>query len=43
MQANTNLDSTNWVAIATNTAPFNVTDPAFTNYQQRFYRAVYLP
>jgi hypothetical protein len=41
IQANTNLGTTNWISIATNTAPFTVTDPAFTNNRQRFYRAVH--
>jgi len=41
VQANTNLGTTNWVAISTNTAPFTITDTAFTNYPQRFYRALY--
>jgi hypothetical protein len=43
VQANTNLSTTNWVAIATNTAPFTVTDTAFTNNPQRFYRTLYKP
>ena len=43
VQANTNLTTTNWVAMATNTAPFTVTDSTFTNYPTRFYRALYLP
>jgi hypothetical protein len=43
VQANTNLATTNWVAISTNTAPFTITDTAFTNYPQRFYRAKYKP
>jgi hypothetical protein len=43
VQANTNLTTTNWVAIATNTAPFTVSDSTFTNNPMRFYRALYLP
>lgn len=43
VQANTNLGTTNWIAIATNTAPFAITDTAFTNHVQRFYRAIYKP
>lgn len=43
VQANTNLGTTNWIAIATNTAPFTITDTAFTNNPQRFYRALYKP
>ena len=43
VQANTNLSTTNWVSIVTNTAPFTITDTAFTNNQQRFYRAIYKP
>lgn len=43
VQANTNLTTMNWVAIATNTAPFTLTDSTFTNYPARFYRALYLP
>jgi len=41
VQANTNLGTTNWVAISTNTAPFTIMDTAFTNCPQRFYRALY--
>lgn len=43
IQANTNLSTTNWISIATNTAPFTLTDTAFTNNPQRFYRAIYKP
>ena len=43
VQGNTNLSTTNWAAIATNTAPFTLTDTAFTNNAQRFYRAIYRP
>ena len=43
VEANTNLGSTNWIAVATNTAVFYFTDTAFTNNPQRFYRAVYKP
>ena len=43
VQGNTNLSTTNWVAIVTNTAPFTITDAAFTNNPQRFYRALYKP
>jgi uncharacterized repeat protein (TIGR01451 family) len=43
IQANTNLRSTNWVNVYTNTPPFNYVDPAASNYVQRFYRAQILP
>ena len=43
VQANTNLSTTNWIAIATNTAPFTIMDTAFTNNAQRFFRALYKP
>ena len=43
IQGNTNLNTTNWVAFTTNTAPFTFTDTAFTNNPQRFYRAIYRP
>ncbi len=43
IQGNTNLSTTNWVSIATNTAPFTLTDTAFTNNPERFYRAIYKP
>lgn len=43
IEANTNLSTTNWIAIVTNTAPFTLTDTAFTNNPQRFYRAIYKP
>jgi hypothetical protein len=43
IQASTNLASTNWISIATNTAPFTVIDTAFTNTPRRFYRALYKP
>lgn len=43
VQANTNLGTTNWVALSTNTAPFTLTDTSFTNYPMRFYRALYKP
>jgi len=43
IQGNTNLSTTNWVSIITNTAPFTITDTAFTNNPQRFYRAIYKP
>jgi CHRD domain-containing protein len=38
IQANTNLASTNWVSLVTNTAPFIFSDTEFTNYPQRVYR-----
>ncbi len=40
VQANMHLSTKNWIAIATNTAPFTIMDTAFTNNAQRFYRAV---
>jgi hypothetical protein len=43
VQVNTNLGSAYWVALTTNTAPFTITDTAFTNSTPRFYRAVYKP
>jgi hypothetical protein len=43
IQANTSLGSTNWVSLATNTAPFTFIDMEITNYPQRFYRALYRP
>jgi hypothetical protein len=43
IQGNTNLSTTNWVSIVTNTAPFTLTDTGFTNHPQRFYRAIYKP
>jgi len=41
LQASTNLSTTNWVPVETNTSPFIFTDP--NTYPQRFYRGVYLP
>ena len=43
IEANTNLLTTNWVILTTNTAPFTFSDSAFTNDSMRFYRAIYLP
>jgi hypothetical protein len=43
IQANTNLVSTNWVNIYTSTPPIDFTDPAASNYVNRFYRALLLP
>lgn len=43
IQANTNLSTTNWIALATNVAPFTFTDAAASNYPSRFYRALYKP
>lgn len=43
IQGNTNLNTANWASLVTNTAPFTITDPAFTNNPQRFYRAIYRP
>ncbi len=43
IQASTNLLGTNWITLATNTAPFIYTDRQASNYVQRFYRAVYKP
>jgi hypothetical protein len=42
VQASTELTSSTWVSLATNTAPFTFTDTV-TNGPQRFYRAVYIP
>jgi hypothetical protein len=44
MQASTNL--VHWMPLATNLLgadPFYFSDPASTNYPQRFYRAVLAP
>ena len=41
IQASTDLGSTNWVSIVTNTAPFTFSDTGFTNCPQRLYRALY--
>jgi hypothetical protein len=41
IQASSELGTTNWVSLATNTAPFTFTDTDFTNSPQRFYRAFY--
>ena len=41
VQASPNL--TDWIRLATNTSPFTFTDNNFTNFPQRFYRAMYLP
>jgi len=43
VQANTNLSGTNWVALATNVAPFTFTNSTASNYPARFYRALYKP
>jgi hypothetical protein len=43
IQGNTNLSTTNWISLTTNTAPFTITDTGFTNNPQRFYRAIYKP
>lgn len=43
IQANTNLSTTNWIPLATNTAPFTFTDTGASNYPMRFYRALYKP
>jgi hypothetical protein len=43
VQAITNLNSTNWVSLSTNTAPFTVVDSNAALYPMRFYRAVVLP
>jgi hypothetical protein len=36
-------DLTSWVPLITNTAPFSYPDTDFTNYAQRFFRAVPVP
>lgn len=43
IQGNTNLSTTNWIALATNVAPFTFTDSSASNYPSRFYRALYKP
>jgi uncharacterized delta-60 repeat protein len=46
IQASTNLSTTNWVAVFTNTTPTNVlfyTDPKASNSPTRFYRAFQFP
>jgi len=43
IQANTNLNTRNWVSLFTNTAPFTFTDLNAGDYKRRFYRALYLP
>lgn len=43
IQASTNLNSTNWVSLRTNTAPFTFVDSNAAVYPMRFYRAVALP
>jgi hypothetical protein len=43
IQVNTNLNTTNWVSVATNTAPFTYTDTSATNSPERYYRALYKP
>lgn len=43
VQANTNPTTTNWIAVATNRAPFTFTDIVASNYPVRFYRAILKP
>jgi hypothetical protein len=43
IQATTNLNSTNWVSIATNSGSFTFVDTDTARYPARFYRAVALP
>jgi len=43
VQANADLNSTNWVSITTNVAPFEFIDGAASASNSRFYRALYLP
>ena len=48
VQVNTNLTSTNWVSLSTNTSPFTFSDhdiltKSIYHYRTRFYRAFYLP
>ncbi len=38
IQANTNLNTTNWINILTNTGSFNFIDQDSTNYPMRYYR-----
>ncbi len=37
------LNTTNWIALVTNVAPFTFTDSSASNYPSRFYRALYKP
>jgi hypothetical protein len=41
VQASTDL--AHWTPVRTNVAPFNFEDPDAVHFQQRFYRAVYVP
>ncbi len=43
VQGATNLATTNWLALFTNTAPFNFVETNASVFPQRFYRAVFLP
>jgi hypothetical protein len=43
IQLSTNLSSSNWISIFTNTAPFTFTDSNANNFPQGFYRAVVAP
>jgi hypothetical protein len=43
VQANTNLNTTNWIAITTNMVLFTFTDTTASNYPMRFYRAILKP
>jgi uncharacterized delta-60 repeat protein len=43
IQANTNLTTTNWVPLFTNTSPFTFIDAGASNHVRRFYRAMSLP
>jgi endonuclease/exonuclease/phosphatase family metal-dependent hydrolase len=43
VQVSTNLSSSNWLSLQTNSSPFNFIDTNWHSYSQRFYRAVALP
>jgi len=43
VQTSTNLGSSNWVSLFTNTAPFTLLDTNLATFPTRFYRAISLP
>ena len=43
VQANTNLNTSNWVSLVTNPAPFTFTNTVSTNEAQKYFRAIYSP